>query len=148
MEPSLGLRRDIARVIRAHRPDLVICQNPERSYERIYASHPDHMATGEATLRAVLPRARNPHAFPELLARVLRPMRCQRCGSASSEPTMVVDITKSIDQKISALFAHVSQIGDAEGPRRSRTRLAKQTAKRAGLKKGRSAEAFKVVDTK
>ncbi|MFI5035955.1 MAG: PIG-L deacetylase family protein, partial [Acidimicrobiales bacterium] len=66
VEPTLLLRREIARVIRSFRPGLVITQSPERNYTRIRASHPDHLATGEATLRAVYPDARNPHAFPEL----------------------------------------------------------------------------------
>src|SRR5690242_17538837 len=66
LEPTLALRRDIARVIRQVRPDLVITQSPERNYARIYASHPDHMAAGEAALCAVYPDARNPFAFPEL----------------------------------------------------------------------------------
>jgi LmbE family N-acetylglucosaminyl deacetylase len=66
VEPSIGLRRDIARVIRQVRPDRVACQSPERNYARIPASHPDHRAAGSAALDAVYPDARNPFAFPEL----------------------------------------------------------------------------------
>ncbi len=73
VEVTLELRRAIARVIRGARPDLVITQSPERNWERIFASHPDHLATGEATLCAVYPDARNPHAFPELLEEGLAP---------------------------------------------------------------------------
>ena len=84
-------------MIRTHRPDLVITQSPERNYERIFASHPDHMATGEATLRAVYPDARNPHAFPELLREGFDAAhRADRCGWAGPRPTMVVDITKTL----------------------------------------------------
>ena len=57
VEPTLDLRRDISRVIRQVRPQRVVSQSPERNYERIYASHPDHLATGEATLCAVYPDA-------------------------------------------------------------------------------------------
>src|SRR5260370_40709420 len=64
----LELRRDIARVIRQVRPDRVVSQWPERNWERIFASHPDHMAAGEATLRAGYPDARNPFAFLQLAA--------------------------------------------------------------------------------
>ena len=49
VETTMALRREIARVIRSHRPHLVITQSPERNYDRIFSSHPDHMATGEAT---------------------------------------------------------------------------------------------------
>ena len=68
LELTLDLRRDISRVIRQVRPQRVLTSSPERFYERIGASHPDHMTVGESTLRAVYPDARNPFAFPELLA--------------------------------------------------------------------------------
>ena len=56
-------------------------QSPERIYERIYASHPDHLAAGEAALCAVYPDARNPFAFPELLEEEgLEPWSVPRCG--------------------------------------------------------------------
>ena len=64
--PSLELRRAIARVIRQVRPDLVITHHPDRNYQFIAPSHPDHRAVGGATLDAVYPDARNPYAFPEL----------------------------------------------------------------------------------
>src|SRR5581483_11435313 len=68
VEPTLDLRRDLSRVIRQVRPQRVVCPSPVRNFERIYASHPDHLAVGEATLCAVYPDARNPFAFPELAA--------------------------------------------------------------------------------
>ena len=64
---DLGLRRDIARVIRMVRPDVVICQTTIPDWDRIYISHPDHLATATAALAAVYPDSRNPRAFPELL---------------------------------------------------------------------------------
>ncbi|HYK32439.1 MAG TPA: PIG-L family deacetylase, partial [Streptosporangiaceae bacterium] len=68
VEPSLGLRKDLARVIRQVRPDRVVAPSPDRNYARIGASHPDHRAVGAAALDAVYPDARNQFAFPELLA--------------------------------------------------------------------------------
>src|SRR3954454_5297258 len=67
LQPTIELRRDISRVIRQVRPQRVVTQSPERNYQRIYASHPDHLAAGEATLCAVYPDARNPYAHPDLL---------------------------------------------------------------------------------
>ena len=67
LELTLDLRRDISRVIRQVRPQRILTSSPERWWERVAASHPDHMTVGEATLRAVYPDARNPFAFPELL---------------------------------------------------------------------------------
>jgi len=65
---DLALRREISAVIRIEKPDRVLTQSSERRYDRIYASHPDHLATGEAALCAVYPDARNEFAFPELLS--------------------------------------------------------------------------------
>src|SRR3954454_7441733 len=60
LEMSFDLRRDIARVIREVQPQRVFCQSPQRNMVRIPASHPDHLAAGEATLCAIYPDARNP----------------------------------------------------------------------------------------
>ena len=147
VEPTFLLRREIARVIRTHRPDLVITQSPERNWERIRASHPDHLAAGEATLRAVYPDARNPHAFPELLREGLSPHTVPLVWLSGGQPTMVVDITKRFDSKHAALMRHESQVGEMKGVRKLLKAWAKATAKNAGLKKGRLAEGFKVVIT-
>ncbi len=67
LTPSLDLRRDIARQIRRFRPDLVIAQNPQRRLDHNpFIGHPDHLATGEATLASVYPAARDRLNFPEL----------------------------------------------------------------------------------
>src|SRR5262245_37209738 len=70
---SLELRRDITRVIRQVRPQRVVAMSPERNLDRIYASHPDHVAAGGATIDAVYPDARNRWAHPELLDDGLEP---------------------------------------------------------------------------
>jgi LmbE family N-acetylglucosaminyl deacetylase len=147
VEATLALRREIARVIRVHRPDLVITQSPERNYERIRASHPDHMATGEATLQAVYPDARNPHAFPELVGEGFLPHTVVEVWLSGVAATMVVDITKTFDQKFAALSRHVSQLGDADAVKTMLKSWSRDTAKRAGMKKGKLAEGFRVVTT-
>jgi LmbE family N-acetylglucosaminyl deacetylase len=147
VEPTFLLRREIARVIRTHKPDLVITQSPERNWERIRASHPDHLAAGEATLRAVFPDARNPHAFPELLREGLEPHVVAQVWLTGWQPTMVVDITKHFDTKHLALTRHESQVGGNKGLKKMLRNWARLTAKNAGLGKGRLAEGFKVVVT-
>jgi LmbE family N-acetylglucosaminyl deacetylase len=149
VEPTLGLRRDLSRVIRSFRPDVVITQNPERNYERIYASHPDHLATGEATLRAVYPDARNPHAFPALANdEGLAPHTVRQVWiGGTNTPTMVVDITDAIDKKIQALKSHQSQLQDRDGVDKLLREWGEAVARTAGLPKGRYAEAFRVLDT-
>jgi LmbE family N-acetylglucosaminyl deacetylase len=127
----------------------VITQNPERNYERIYASHPDHLATGEATLRAVYPDARNPHAFPALANdEGLAPHTVRQVWiGGTNTPTMVVDITDAIDKKIQALKSHQSQLQDRDGVDKLLREWGEAVARTAGLPKGRYAEAFRVLDT-
>jgi LmbE family N-acetylglucosaminyl deacetylase len=147
VEPTFLLRREISRVIRTHKPDLVITQSPERNYERIRASHPDHLAAGEATLRAVYPDARNPHAFPELVREGLAPHTVPLVWLSGGVPTMVVDITKRFDQKYAALTRHESQVGGNKDLKKMLKTWARTIASNAGLKKDRLAEGFKVVIT-
>jgi LmbE family N-acetylglucosaminyl deacetylase len=149
VEPTLALRRDLARVIRTVRPDLVLTQSPERNYERIYASHPDHLATGEATLRAVYPDARNPHAVPALANdEGLAPHTVPRVWIAGTvSATLAVDTTANIDRKIEALRQHRSQLGDGEQIDTLIREWGAAIAKSSGLPKGRTAEAFRVVST-
>ena len=118
VEPTLALRRDLARVIRLLRPDRVLCQSPERNYLRMGISHPDHRAVGTAALDAVYPDSRNPFAFPELLAEEkLEPWTVREVWiSGSPAPTHYVDVTDAFPRKIAALRAHQSQIADADGP--------------------------------
>jgi len=111
---DLHLRKAISRLIRQVRPDLVITQTPERNWDRIYASHPDHLATGEAVVSAVYPDARNAKSFPELLDEGHEPHSVPRlwlmAGPATST-NLHVDITAGLDRKIDALMAHDSQNG-------------------------------------
>jgi LmbE family N-acetylglucosaminyl deacetylase len=147
VEPTLELRKAISRAIRDHRPDLVITQNPERNFERIYSSHPDHMAAGEATLRAVYPDARNPHAFPELLEEGFAPHAVPTVWLGGSTPNLVVDITDTFASKIAALKSHISQVGHREDLDEMMRTWATTNAEVGGLPAGRLAETFRVVNT-
>jgi LmbE family N-acetylglucosaminyl deacetylase len=147
VEATLGLRRDLARVIRTVRPDRVLCPSPERFYARIGASHPDHRAVGSAALDAVYPDARNPFAFPELLAQEqLEPWKVREVWiAASPTPDAFVDITATFARKIAALRAHASQISD---PAELEDRLrgwTSRTAAQAGLPEGHLAEGFQIL---
>lgn len=145
---DLALRRDIARVIRIVRPDVVISQNPQPDWERIYRSHPDHLATATATMAAVYPDARNPRAHPELLDEGHAPHTVSQVWMSSGTPNRVIDITDVFDKKVAALRAHVSQtarMGDRLPELLSEWAAA--TARDAGMPDGALAEAFHVVAT-
>ena len=147
VEPTLELRKALSRVIRERRPDLVITQSPERNFERIQASHPDHMAAGEATLRAVYPDARNPHAFPELLEEGFAPHSVPSVWVGGPTPNLVVDITDTFDNKIAALRSHISQVGDREDLEEMMRTWAATNAQVGGLPSGRLGETFRVLNT-
>ena len=149
LTPSLELRRDISRVIRQVRPQLLLTQSPQRSFERIYASHPDHLATGEATLCAVYPDARNPFAHPELLAEGHEAWAVAETWlMAAPGAAHVVDVTEVYERKMTALRSHVSQLPGAPGDLDTMMRgWLGMNAKGGGLPAGRLAEAFQLIDT-
>ena len=149
LELTLDLRRDIARVIRQVRPQRVLTSSPERFWERIGASHPDHMTVGESTLRAVYPDARNPFAFPELLAdEGLEAWTVAEVWlTASPRADHPVDVTDVVDRKLAALHSHVSQVGHLPDLDRFVTDWLRHNARTHGLADGRLAEAFRVVHT-
>ncbi|MCW2676288.1 MAG: N-acetylglucosaminyl phosphatidylinositol deacetylase [Modestobacter sp.] len=151
VEPTLDLRRDISRVIRQVRPQRVLTSSPERFWDRIGASHPDHMIVGESTLRAVYPDARNPFAFPELLAdEGLEAWTVSEVWlGASPRADHAVDVTDVADRKFAALRAHVTQVSHQPPGQLEEfvTAWMRQTAQTHGLSEGRLAEAFHVVHT-
>jgi len=114
LEDTRELRRDITREIRRFRPDLLICQNPNRT-KNLGASHRDHRIAGGAALDCVYPLARDHMAFPELLPEFephkVRDIYVMHWENAE----VVVDITDVMDLKLKALACHVSQVGDFRG---------------------------------
>jgi len=111
LEPDLKVRRDIVRMIRKHKPDLVITQFPGRVLDfPIGGSHPDHLAAGEATLAAVYPDSRNPRAFRSMLDEGLEPHRVKEVWIPFwTRGDYFIDITSTLDKKIDALRKHKSQ---------------------------------------
>ena len=146
---SVELRRDLSRVIRQKRPQRLMIQSPERNWERIAASHPDHLAAGEAAIQAVYPDARNPFAHLDLAeegheAWTVLEVWVMTTGDKADR---YVDVTDTFERKIAALRAHVSQtahMDDLEGMLKGWLGM---NAKTGGLAEGRLAEAFRVVST-
>lgn len=149
LEATLDLRRDISRVVRRVRPQRVIGQSPERSFQSVYASHPDHLAAGSATMAAVYPDARNPFAHPELLEEGLEPWAVDEIHLvAMGNPDVAVDITDTFDRKMEALRCHASQHPDPDGLDARIRAWNTANAELGGLSEGRLAESYLRVDTR
>jgi len=149
LEATLGLRKDLVRQIRISKPDRMVCQSPERNWDRIGASHPDHLAAGEAAIQAVYPDARNPFAFTDLLAdEGLAPWRVKEVWvTAFANPDHWVDITDTFHLKMKALHEHASQTSHNKELDNMVREWGLRHGVAAGFAEGRIAEAFKIVNT-
>ena len=135
VEPTLGLRRDLTRVIRRHKPDVVVCGDPTvRWYGNEYLNHPDHRAVGSAALDAVFPSAETRSIFPELLAEDLEPHKVREVLlSGANSPDTWIDISDTLELKCAALKAHVSQVGSGPWVDTLLREWAARAGKRAGI---------------
>ncbi len=113
LESTMELRRRIVREIRRFRPEVVITGDPTIVWAgEDYINHPDHRAAATAALDAVFPAAGQPNLFEEFEAEGLRAHKVRKVyvtvweGSAD----LYVSIDDTIDVKIAALRAHVSQM--------------------------------------
>jgi len=112
LSPDLKLRRDIVRMIRKYKPELVITHVPGRVLDApMGGSHPDHIAVGEATMAAVYPDSRNPRAFRGLLKEGYAPHIVNEVWIPFwMMGDHFVDISKTLDLKLAALKKHKSQV--------------------------------------
>lgn len=147
--PTIELRKEIVRAIRKVRPQRMVIQNPERNWERIFSSHPDHMAAAEAAMQAVYPDAGNPFAFEDLLkVEGLEPWTVQEVWVMSANTTNhVVDISSTIDRKLAAIKSHVSQTAHSPELDDRIREWGIRNAEAHGLPQGHYAETFRVVAT-
>ena len=140
--PTLEVRRDIARQIRIHKPDVLFAQDPSTRYAGDYVNHPDHIAAGEATLRSINPDASTRQMFPELWKKErLEPHKPKLLLlDAFGGQGAVLDISDTLEIKVKALLAHTSQLWPGAED------LIRDWAKRAGKSKGyRAGETFRIL---
>ena len=108
LEDTPAFRKDIVRQIRKYRPDLIMTADPYRRY----LWHRDHRITGQVTLDAVFPYARDYHAYPDLIEEGLEPHKVKELLLWGSEDIDYrSDITGTFDIKLAALRCHKSQVG-------------------------------------
>ena len=143
LQATLGLRKDLTRLIRQYKPDLVVTGDPTRFFHGSdYVNHPDHRAAAEAAVYATFPSAGTRLIFTDLLDEGYEPHNVKKLYLQGAEkPDVWVDTTGTLDLKIAALKKHASQLGDWDPAERMRD-WAAETGKEKGLK---AAEAFKVM---
>jgi LmbE family N-acetylglucosaminyl deacetylase len=113
--PSTELRREVTRIIRQEKPDILVTSDPTNFFPNNDATinHPDHRAAGQIVIEAYFPAAGNPKYFPELLEEGLEPHSVKEVWfSLTHQPNTVFDVTDYWPRKIEALHCHASQIGD------------------------------------
>ena len=141
LQSTIILRRDLTRLIRRFKPEAVVCGDPTvRFYGNSYLNHPDHRVAADVALDAVFPSAGTRLIFPELLSEGLEPHEVSRIFIHGSEkPDTFIDISATLDAKVTALKEHRSQIHDWD-PGEMMREWAKEEGKERGLE---AAEAFR-----
>ncbi len=140
---SLQLRRDLTRLIRRYKPEVVVTGDPSSwFYGNSYINHPDHRAAAEAATYAVFPSAGTRMIFAELLDEGLPPHDVKRLYVHGTEqPDTWIDVGDTIDIKIQALKKHASQ-GDTDDA----DQLLREWAEEEGKTRGMTyAESFRVM---
>jgi LmbE family N-acetylglucosaminyl deacetylase len=113
LEDTPEFRKELVRFIRLYRPDIVITADPYRRY----IWHRDHRITGQVTLDAVFPYARDHLSYPDLLEEGLKPHRVKEVWLwAADDTNHRTDVTDTFDIKMAALGCHKSQVGDKISP--------------------------------
>ena len=135
VEPTLGLRRDLTRVIRRQQPDVLVCSDPTtRWYGNEYLNHPDHRAVASAALDAVFPSSETRGIFPELITEGLAPHKVKEVFISGADPADTwIDISDTLPIKCAALKAHASQVGTGEWVEPLLREWATEQGKRAGV---------------
>lgn len=120
LQPTLDLRRDLTRLIRQFRPNRVLIMDPtvkmlSDGEDFNYINHPDHVATGEASLYAIFPSAETRPIFPELLAEGLEPHHVDEVYLMLAEnANIAVDIGAQTERKKRSLLCHASQLKEED----------------------------------
>jgi len=136
IEYGLPLRRDIARAIRRHRPELLVTLNQHLTWGQAGLNMADHRWVALATLDAAQD-AGNRWIFPELLAEGWEPWPGVRmvCLSGSPTPTHAVDVTAFLAQGIASLQQHrvyLANLSEPFDPEAFLRQQAEETGQRCG----------------
>ena len=108
LEDTAEFRKEIVRLIRVYRPETIVTADPYRRY----VWHRDHRITGQVTLDAVFPYARDLFSYPDLIKEGLQPHKVRELLFwAADDVNYRSDITDTFHLKVAALRCHESQVG-------------------------------------
>ncbi|MFC1916027.1 PIG-L deacetylase family protein [Chloroflexota bacterium] len=115
LEDTPEFRKEIVRLIRMYRPDIVVTADPYRRY----VWHRDHRVTGQVTLDAIFPCARDLFAYPDFLEEGIMPHKVKEVlfWASVDDINCRLDITETFDIKLAALRCHQSQVGGERAER-------------------------------
>jgi LmbE family N-acetylglucosaminyl deacetylase len=143
LQPTLELRKKLVREIRRFRPEVVITGDPTIIWTgNEYINHPDHRAAAAAALDATFPAAGQPNLFEELEDEGYSAFKPRKVFVTTwTDGDIIVSIDESIDTKIKALRAHVSQMKDWD----PEPRIKEWASSRAKRVEATYAETFRVI---
>ena len=148
LEYGLPLRRDIARAVRRHRPEVVITANYHDSWGPGTANQADHIALGRAVVDGVRD-AGNRWVFRDLLDEGLAPHKAGTLlVSGVPNASHGVDVTDFFEAGMTSLAAHAEYLrGLGEGPMSDPREFLESFARQAGTRMGcRYAVSFEVIN--
>jgi len=115
LTPDMNLRRDVVRMIRKFKPNILVTCDPQNLFAMYGFNHPDHRAAGQVVIDAVFPAADNKAYFPELLAEGYEPhMPKEVWCSLTNQPNTTVDVTDTLEVKLQAILEHKTQVQEPE----------------------------------
>ena len=135
LQPTMELRKQLVRLIRLHKPNVVVCGDPTNFFpSETRINHPDHRAAATAALDATFPAAEMPLLYPELDAEGLAPHKVNYVyvSNPSREANYYIDISGTMELKIQALREHHSQMGDWD-PEKPVKHWNRETGKQVGF---------------
>jgi len=147
VENTMALRRDLVRVMRRARPDLLVTMDPSLLFlpTNSYINHPDHRAVCQAAIDAVFPAVGNRKIFPELLAEGLEPLNIPHVWLMLSMDTNVyVDTSATFALKLEALKKHASQFPPDFNPADFIGKWDKEAGEKAGFEYAETFRAMKI----
>jgi LmbE family N-acetylglucosaminyl deacetylase len=129
LRPTRAIRQRVTREIRRIKPQLIICQDPDRYLVGdSYINHPDHRNAGLVALEAIFPAADNPMFYPEMADEGYAPHKVsQLYVHGPNDANVKIDVTDAVEAKIEAILCHKTQITEPESaPARWRERWAEK----------------------